>query len=190
LARHKKRSAKSALFVDIDYLSDHDEFVDTLVRWHHAEWAYLRPGETIEARTIRIRNALGRLGIPTVFVAFDNKNLLGSAMLVVNDMETRAEFSPWLAGVYVAPEYRGKGVGRSLVSRAIKEAGTLGVSRMYLYTPSSEKYYVRLGWQTREHAQYRGANVAVMSKEMTQNQSTDPTLLSGTARAKHEPRLP
>jgi hypothetical protein len=72
--------------VDIGYFADHEEFVATLVRWHHDEWAYLRPGDTIEARSARIREACGRSGIPTVFVAFDGKDLLGSAMLVVNDM--------------------------------------------------------------------------------------------------------
>jgi N-acetylglutamate synthase-like GNAT family acetyltransferase len=93
-----------------------------------------------------------------------------------------------LAGVYVAPSYRGKGIGASLVNRAIKEANILDVSRVYLYTPSSEQYYTRLGWQTYERTRYRGANVTVMSKEVTQNQTTDPTLSSVTTPVGQEPR--
>jgi hypothetical protein len=26
------------------------EFIPTLARWHHEEWAYLRPGDSLEAR--------------------------------------------------------------------------------------------------------------------------------------------
>lgn len=36
---------------------------------------------------------------------------------------------------------------------------------LYLYTPSVEEFYLRLGWITRERTSYRGASVAVMSIE-------------------------
>ena len=147
----------------IEYLADHLHFLPTLAQWHHEEWGYLRPGDTVEARAERTRKLCGRGEIPSVLVAFSGVTLFGCAMLVAHDMETRVEFTPWLAGVFVAPEHRRRGIGSELVKRIVECATALGVSRLYLYTPKAEQMYARLGWSTIEHTIYRGAEVAVMA---------------------------
>src|SRR5947208_465610 len=132
--------------VQIGYLADHQEFIPTLAQWHHREWAYLRPGDSLEARAARLRGSCGHREIPTVIVSFTGGTLLGSAMLVAYDMDTRMELSPWLAGVFVAPNHRQHGIGAALVRRAVDDATALGVRRLYLYTPGTELFYSRLGW--------------------------------------------
>jgi|CZKI01.1.fsa_nt_gi predicted N-acetyltransferase YhbS len=161
--------------MDIGYLADHEVFLPSLARWHHQEWAYRRPGDTIEARTGRLRAACGRQQIPTVFVAFSGAELYGSAMLVSHDMDTRIELSPWLAGVFVRRSHRGVGIGGALVRRVVEEASNLGISRLYLYTPGTERFYARLGWRFRERTDYRGTKEVVMMKEVTPNQSAEAT---------------
>jgi N-acetylglutamate synthase-like GNAT family acetyltransferase len=86
-------------------------------------------------------------------------------MLVAHDMDTRMELSPWLAGVFVAPNHRRHGLGTALVRRAVDDAKALGVRRLYLYTPSTELFYSRLGWSLVERTSYRGTDVVVMSYE-------------------------
>jgi GNAT superfamily N-acetyltransferase len=159
----------------IDYLADHLEFVHTLAQWHHKEWAYLRPGDSLGARETRLREACGHEEIPTIFVALSDNTLLGSAMLIDHDMDTRMELSPWLAGVFVAPDHRRQGIGSALVRRVVECATTLGVSRLYLYTPSAERLYSQLGWSPLERTNYRGANVMVMSYDIR------PNIASGSA---------
>lgn len=149
--------------MQIGYLADHQDFIPTLARWHHDEWAYLRPGDSVEARIARLRTCCGRREIPTVIIAFTEGSLLGSAMLVSHDMDARMDLSPWLAGVFVAPDQRRQGIGTAQVLRIVGEATTLGIQRLYLYTPTAEHFYLRLGWALVEHSNYRGANVAVMS---------------------------
>lgn len=151
--------------MQIDYLADHQDFIPTLAQWHHREWAYLRPGDSVEARTRRLRGRCGHREIPTVVIAFTDSMLAGSAMLVEHDMDTRMGLSPWLAGVFVAPDHRRRGIGATLVRRVIDDATALGVQRLYLYTPSTEHFYARRGWLLVEHTSYRGADVAVMSHE-------------------------
>lgn len=151
--------------MEIGYLADHQEFIQTLARWHHQEWAYLRPGESLEARTARLRASCGHCQIPTVVIAFDGDALMGSAMLIAHDMDTRMELSPWLAGVFVAPERRRKGIGAELVQRVIDDATVLGLRRLFLYTPGAEQFYSRRGWLLVEHTRYRDTDVAVMSYE-------------------------
>lgn len=165
----------------IDYLVDHPEFIPTLARWHHEEWAYLRPGDSLEARTTRLRAECGREEMPTVFIAFSDGALLGSAMLIAHDMDTRMELTPWLAGVFVATDYRQRGIGSALVGRVVECATTLGVARLYLYTSSAEQMYARLGWLAVERTNYRGVDVTVMSYDVRPNKPPKPTAVSAGA---------
>jgi len=120
---------KKVTLMQIGYLADHQEFIPTLAHWHHREWAYLRPGDSFEARMARLRGCCGHHEIPTVIIASTGGTLLGSAMLIAHDMDTRMELSPWLAGVFVAPERRCLGIGAALVQRVMDEATALGVRR-------------------------------------------------------------
>jgi N-acetylglutamate synthase-like GNAT family acetyltransferase len=151
------------MFMQIDFLADHPEFIPTLARWHHAEWGYLHPGDTLEARTARLRGECGYTEIPTTVIAFNGGTLLGSAMLIAHDMDTRMDLSPWLASVFVAPERRGEGIGTTLVQRVVSEAKALDVPRLFLYTPTAASFYSRLGWSVVEQTTYRETAVVVMA---------------------------
>jgi GNAT superfamily N-acetyltransferase len=151
----------------IDYLADHPEFLPMLAQWHHDKWGYTRPGESAEARAARMKPLCGHEEIPTVFVAFSGSTLFGSAMLIANDMDTRKELTPWLAGVFVAPERRRQGIGSVLIERVVECAAKLGVATLYLYTPDAERLYARLGWRPVERTPYRGAEVLIMRREIT-----------------------
>ena len=147
----------------IEYLADHPEFLSILAEWQHAEWGHLRPGDTLEARTNRLRGEGERGRIPLTVAAHENGKVLGSASLIPHDMDTRLELSPWLAGVFVGTEYRRKGIGAQLVRRIMAEAASLKVPILYLYTVQSENFYASLGWSLQEHTAYREQNVAIMT---------------------------
>ena len=42
-----------------------------------------------------------------------------------NDLWSRKDLNPWMASLYVVPEYRGKGIGSSLVTHAAETAKTI-----------------------------------------------------------------
>jgi predicted N-acetyltransferase YhbS len=155
--------------VKIEYLADRQEHVATVAAWHRHEWGHLRPEESLEIRASKLRASSGHREIPTVFIASTGSTLLGSAMLVVHDMDSRLQWSPWLAGVVVAPEHRGRGVGAALAEHAAAEARALGWPALYLYTFSTEQYYARLGWQLIEHSSYFGQPVSIMSRSFHDN---------------------
>jgi N-acetylglutamate synthase-like GNAT family acetyltransferase len=147
----------------LEYLADHPEFLPKLAQWLHDEWGHLRPGSTLEGRLARLQSYSNRGGVPLTIVAHENGELMGSASLVRNDMETRPELTPWLAGVFVAPRHRRQGVGAELVRRVMAEAAAQRVSILYLYTVHSETFYANLGWLLQEHTAYREQNVAIMT---------------------------
>jgi predicted N-acetyltransferase YhbS len=151
--------------MQIEYLADYPQHISELARLHFEEWSYLYPGESLKGRTARLRSSCGRNAIPSVVVALEDGELLGSAMLVAHDMDSRPQLTPWLAGIFVKPQCRGKGIGSALVKRIEAAARSLGASTLYLYTPHTESLYERLGWSAIERCEYRDTNVVVMSKK-------------------------
>jgi amino-acid N-acetyltransferase len=51
-----------------------------------------------------------------------------------------------LRSVAVAREWRGTGLGRTLVERVLEEGRTAGVREVYLLTTTAEHYFPRLGF--------------------------------------------
>ena len=147
----------------IENLSDRPEALPILARWQHAEWGHLRPGDTLEKRTERLRGFSSGDQIPLTVVALEGEVVLGSASLIGHDMTTRLELTPWLAGVYVGEQYRRRGIGAALVRRIMAEAARLKVPTLYLYTVYSEKFYAALGWTLLERTSYRNQDIVIMS---------------------------
>lgn len=150
----------------IVFLADQPHHAEALAGLHDAEWGHLVPQISVETRAKRLVEASGQSTIPTVLIAVDGPTLIGSAALVGQDMDDRPHLSPWLAAVYVRPEYRRQGLASRLVSRAEHEAAALGVEMLYLFTEHEERFYGKRGWGLLERADYHGTSVSVMSKQL------------------------
>jgi len=118
--------------VEILPLADKKEFIAELAELHHAEWKHLNPSLTLEGRAEAIVEAAGREGIPSIFVAVSGNQLVGSAALVQNDMDTKPDLTPWLAAVYVKEAFRHQGVGTDLIARCETEAARSNANAWYL----------------------------------------------------------
>jgi len=87
---------------------------------------------------------------------------VGTATLLAHDVGTEQwpEFSPWLAAVYVVPEYRHRGIGAALVNAIVTKATALGGGSALSIDVGREEFYARLGW----HVVDRREDKVVMSK--------------------------
>ena len=148
----------------IAYLADNAELMPLLAQWHHAEWP-LDSAPSIEDRIELIRNRLGRREMPTTLVAVRDASPLGFVSLVSNNMDSHPELSPWLASLYVLPPLRRQGIGTALVKAILGEAQALQVRHLYLFTPSQNAFYERLGWHAIFHENDHGESVTVMEFE-------------------------
>lgn len=137
------------------------QYIPVLAGWHHREWSYLNPEGTIEKRIESMRSSLNDDFIPSTFIAKEN-DLLGSAAIVAHDMDTKQEFSPWLASVFVSPENRRRGIGSKLVIHIMNRAKDEDIKALFLFTPDKEPFYKNLGWHTISKEIYRGHMVTVM----------------------------
>ena len=154
--------------MQLESIADHLDLVDLIARWHFAEWGHLDPSSTLEAWTEGLRQRTRRDEIPTTYVALEADELLGSVTLVEHDMLTRPELSPWVAGVYVVPAHRHRGIGSALVRYAVHQAAQMGVKRLYLYTHPAREFYTKLGWHLLAEDEYEGRPVAIMMMVMTE----------------------
>ena len=133
----------------------------TLAGWHHEEWGNFKPNKTLAERIEQMKSHLLPEFIPTTFIAA-NHELFGSASIIEHDMDTRKELTPWLAGVYVVPEFRRQGIGSALVLHIMEQARENKIEKLYLFTPDRDAFYARLGWKTFERTSYLGYAVTIM----------------------------
>jgi len=150
----------------IELLAEHVTAIPTVARWIHSEWGHLLPDATLETYVLDFEKRVKRHAIPETLVALENDRVVGTASIVEDDMSTRKELSPWLAAVYVTPEFRNRGIGSRLVRAAMQEAKMLGVKKLYLFTPDSMSFYSRLGWKVFGYTEFRGEHVTIMSYEL------------------------
>ncbi|KJH75400.1 MULTISPECIES: GNAT family N-acetyltransferase [unclassified Pseudomonas] len=151
--------------MQIDYLCDHPALIPELAELNFNEWGQYRPGDNLQARTARMRAACGKGAVPTVVVAIEDAQMLGGALLVDSDLASRPELTPWLAGVYVKVEHRGRGIASQLVTRIVDEAAALGIAELFLYTDNAQSLYASLGWQVVEDmVDDRGLEITVMKR--------------------------
>ena len=92
---------------------------------------------------------LGAAGLPSAgvaetfshfFVAEEHGRLIGAAGLEIYGP------SALLRSVVVEDEWRGSGVGRSLIDLALREAKTRGIEDVFLLTTTAEHYFPRFGF--------------------------------------------
>ncbi len=147
----------------IEHIADHPALVETVARWQWGEWGHLDPNDSLADRIASLRDQTDPNGIPTTYIARDGDEPLGSASLVMYDMDTHRELSPWLASVYVAPAARGRGVASALVRRVVAQAAGLGVAQLYLFTEGARGLYEKLGWRALATEDFQGHSVTIMA---------------------------
>jgi N-acetylglutamate synthase-like GNAT family acetyltransferase len=87
--------------------------------------------------------------------------IVGTGSLLLQDMATNQQLSPWLANIYLVPAVRGQGLGRSLVQQIMQQAASLQIHTLYLFTEDQQAFYQRLGWQFHHSELYEGHWVSV-----------------------------
>ncbi|WP_085919623.1 GNAT family N-acetyltransferase [Halomonas sp. CSM-2] len=152
--------------MEIVPLADKREFIAELAELHHAEWKHLNPSLTLQGRAEAISDAAGREGIPSIFIAMSGRQLVGSAALVQNDMDTKPDLSPWLSAVYVKEGFRHQGIATELIARCEAEAARSNANVWYLCTEFASKLYEKLSWNHMERCEYKGVTVDVMYKQI------------------------
>jgi predicted N-acetyltransferase YhbS len=148
----------------IGFLADAPQHIGTLAHWHHSEWKLLYTDWTRAVAEAELVDHATRCTMPTTLIATRRDVLLGSVSLVEVDAEELAHYGgPWLASLYVAPEYRGRKLGAELVKALVAHAASQGVDTLRLFTADHVDYYRRQGWQWQARTDLNRTPVSIMS---------------------------
>lgn len=150
----------------IEYLADHPQVIDLLAQWAHDEWAYLRPGITREQVADEFRERAVKDRVPITLLVMTDQDVVGTISIKAHENATRPGLSPWIGGVYVRSDWRGKGLGKLMMSAAEVEARRLGLQALHLSATDAQAFYEKLGWQVIERRQCQGEDIAVMRKQL------------------------
>jgi GNAT superfamily N-acetyltransferase len=115
-------------------------------------------------------------GPPQTFVLLVDDRPVGTASLVAHDLDERPDLTPWLAGVFVVPEARGRGHVVHLIQAVEVACRSAGVGTVWLHTADAERVYARAGWYTVEVIQREGRRpVTLMRRDLTTRGSELPS---------------
>ena len=132
--------------VRISYLIDHPDYIPLLAQWLFEQWDAILGEKTTETRIKKLKAHMNRDQLPIAWVAHANGQLLGTAALRVHDLEEREDLTPWLGGVFVASQFRRRGLGAALCTTVEEAARSRGIQTLYLFTLDKQQWYLRQGW--------------------------------------------
>ncbi len=148
-------------------LSQAPQYLPEIAQWHHDEWGCYNPGLSLHARVHDMQLHLSNELMPSTYVAIEGQMVVGSAALISeSDMQTHPEWSPWLASVFVSPDWRRKGIATALIRHILEQAGQHHVKNIYLFTPDQAALYQKLGWRIMHKEEYMGHDVTIMTIDL------------------------
>jgi GNAT superfamily N-acetyltransferase len=84
-------------------------------------------------------------------VAHEGGRFIGTVSVIACDEETRPHYTPWVAALWVEPEFRRQGIGAALVEQAADFAFRAGAGWVHLLSgPHRRAFYEVLGWSVLE----------------------------------------
>lgn len=148
----------------IDRLAPTDSLsIQQLADWYFDEWAV--PKETL---IVRLTNQSPD-DILFHFIARKDNQLVATGGLHLNCGLIKAHeefkpYSPWVSMVYCDKRFRQQGIGEAMLKAIEERASELGYTKLYLYTNSAERLYLRNQWTTFARLLYKGKDTVVMEK--------------------------
>lgn len=138
---------------------------DLVARWRYDAF-FAEDGITYEESRDALHAWMAGLGYETALLAELDGRPAGSCLFVREEIDPKHDFTPWLAALYVAPEYRKRGVASALVRAIEQHARDVGCTQLYLYTITAEPLYAKLGWTALEHFDWHGEAFVLMARDL------------------------
>lgn len=148
--------------VSIRLLEGSDPLAGDLAERHAAEWGSLygdwdRTKAVAEFRSMKTDGSL-----PATLVLREDGRVGGTVSLLHGDCEARRDLDPWLASLYVFPQFRGRGYADRLIGKAIRVAATAGEKELHVFTESAAGLFRRHGFAATGRCLLQGRSVFLL----------------------------
>lgn len=102
--------------------------------------------------------------LPAILVAQVDGRVAGTVALRARSVESHEHLSPWVTGLWVAPDLRRHGLGRELLLAITEEAAARGFREIHAVTNTARRLFDKLGWAALEEIAYHGEEVTLYRK--------------------------
>ena len=150
--------------IEIAYLADHPEYIQTCASWIYGLWGS-QSGGTYERALSKFTDGANKEALPITFVALHDAKPAGTVSLWKTDA-SRPELTPWLSALYVHPFHRNKGISLLLIERLTAEAYRLEIKELFLVTEEAKELYERFCWTEIEHMTTPYGEATLMKKQL------------------------
>jgi GNAT superfamily N-acetyltransferase len=94
-----------------------------------------------------LRQHTQRVAVPFTIVALENGPPVGSCCVIENDCVHRPQYAPWVAAVFVKPEWRHHGIASRILQEVCRAARRAGVKGLYIDCHvNAIPFYEQNGW--------------------------------------------
>jgi GNAT superfamily N-acetyltransferase len=147
-------------------LKPHSPELSIAARWRHEAFLKDDGFSVADSEAQLAKLATDPQGPETALIALVGERPAGVCLLVLHELEPAHDYSPWLASLYVDPEFRRRGVALNLVRAIEDHARRRGVQRLHLYTVDAEGFYLKCGWTIAERFTAGDVALVLMTRDL------------------------
>jgi len=139
--------------LELRQLAEYPEHLLEVGTWIYRQWWERpdRPEVTVEVVLNLLRQHTAKDRIPLTIVALADGSPVGSCCVIENDCVHRPQYAPWVAAVYVKPEWRRQGVASAFLQEAAWIAARVPVDGLYIDCHlETAPVYEKNGWSILE----------------------------------------
>jgi N-acetylglutamate synthase-like GNAT family acetyltransferase len=152
-----------SLNISVSRLCDVPFFAPALAEAHAREWGHLYAHWNQETALADFSLEKPESDLPTTWVAHHPSGILmGSVSLVLDDLPGHPGLNPWLASLYVFPEFRGRGLGRVLTQKALDFLRQVKCPHAFLFTEDQVPFFSKFHFAVHTKTQAQGKKVTLM----------------------------
>jgi GNAT superfamily N-acetyltransferase len=135
---------------EIKQLAECPEWLTTVGAWIFHQW-WSKRFDDPEVVLSWLRTHTRKDIVPYTVVAFAEGSPVGSCSVIENDCVHRRQYAPWVAAVYVKPEFRRRGIASMILQEAASVASRTNIAGLYIdCLATTARVYERNGWRIYE----------------------------------------
>jgi GNAT superfamily N-acetyltransferase len=165
--------------IGLKQLSECPQHVQTVGRWIYEQW-WSKRCDSAELVFSWLQTHSKRDTVPYSVIALVEGEPVGSCCVIENDCIHRPEYTPWVAAVYVRPDFRRRGIASMILEEAASIAARAGVNALFIDCLAvTASVYEKNGWAIYEREVGDKDSVVMLRKIPTKKEPVPARRRSG-----------